>query len=39
MVARLEKDAAALPPLLGFALTNLRGAVNSVAGHNGGVKK
>lgn len=38
-IAALEKDAAILPPLLGFALTNLRGAANTIAGHNASVAK
>jgi hypothetical protein len=33
-VTALEKDAAVLSPLLGFALTGLRGAVNAIEGHN-----
>jgi hypothetical protein len=32
-VAALEKDAAALTPLLGFALTSLRGALSALNGH------
>ena len=32
-IAALEKDAAALPPLLGFALNSLRGGLNSIKGH------
>jgi hypothetical protein len=32
-IAALEKDAAALTPLLGFALTSLRGALSAIEGH------
>jgi hypothetical protein len=32
-IKSLEKDASALTPLLGFALTNLRGALNAIQGH------
>ena len=32
-IAALEADAAVLTPLLGYALTNLRGAHNAVEGH------
>jgi hypothetical protein len=38
-IAALEKDAAQLPPLLGFALNSLRGALSSVNGHLAAVKK
>jgi hypothetical protein len=33
-ISAFDKDAAALTPLLGFALTNLRGALNAIEGHN-----
>ena len=32
-IGALEKDAAALTPLLGFALTSLRGALSALEGH------
>jgi len=32
-IAAMVKDNAALTPLLGFALTNLRGALNAIEGH------
>ncbi len=38
-IAALEKDAAILPPLLGFALNSLRGAATVLTGHNLSVKK
>jgi len=38
-IAALEKDAGALPPLLGFALNSMRGALNTINGHLGAVKK
>lgn len=32
-IGAMSKDAAILPPLLGYALTNLRGALNAIEGH------
>lgn len=32
-ISALEKASAALTPLLGFALTNLRGALGAIEGH------